>query len=62
VLRWHVQQEGVAAIPRTTRKERLKENFDIFDFSLTDTEMAAISGLARDGSRLCSFGFSPKWD
>ncbi|MGN6467538.1 MAG: aldo/keto reductase, partial [Rhizobiaceae bacterium] len=62
VLRWHVQQEGVAAIPRTTRKERLKENFDIFDFSLTDTEMAAISGLARAGSRLCSFGFSPKWD
>jgi diketogulonate reductase-like aldo/keto reductase len=62
VLRWHVQQEGVAAIPRTTRKERLKENFDIFDFSLTDSEMAAISGLARDGSRLCSFGFSPKWD
>jgi diketogulonate reductase-like aldo/keto reductase len=62
VLRWHVQQEGVVAIPRTTRKARLKENLDIFGFSLTDVEMAAISGLARDGSRLCDFKFSPKWD
>jgi diketogulonate reductase-like aldo/keto reductase len=62
VLRWHVQQEGVVAIPRTTRKERLKENLDVFGFSLTDAEMAAISGLARDGSRLCDFKFSPKWD
>jgi diketogulonate reductase-like aldo/keto reductase len=62
VLRWHVQQEGVVAIPRTTRKERLKENLDVFGFSLTGAEMAAISGLARDGSRLCDFKFSPKWD
>ncbi|MBN9079620.1 MAG: 2,5-didehydrogluconate reductase [Rhizobiales bacterium 65-79] len=62
VLRWHVQQEGVVAIPRTTKNERLKENIDIFDFSLSDAEMAAISALSRAGSRLCSFGFSPAWD
>ena len=62
VLRWHVQQDGVVAIPRTTKKERLKENFEIFDFALSAAEMKAISGLAREGSRLCDFGFSPKWD
>ncbi len=62
VLRWHVQQDGVAAIPRTTKKERLAENIDIFDFALTDAEMAAISGLTKAGGRLCDYGFSPEWD
>jgi diketogulonate reductase-like aldo/keto reductase len=62
VLRWHVQQEGVVAIPRTTKKERLKENLDVFDFALSDAEMKAISGLARPGGRICDFRFSPKWD
>jgi diketogulonate reductase-like aldo/keto reductase len=62
VLRWHVQQEGVAAIPRTTRKERLRENFEIFDFALSAGEMQAISGLARNGGRICDYGFSPRWD
>ena len=62
VLRWHVQQEGVVAIPRTTKKSRLKENLDIFDFALSAVEMKAISGLARPDSRLCDFAFSPKWD
>ncbi len=62
VLRWHVQQDGVAAIPRTTRKERLAENFSIFDFALDATEMAAISALSRANKRLCSYAFSPRWD
>lgn len=62
VLRWHVQQHGVAAIPRTTKIERLKENIDIFDFQLTDEEMAAISGLRVRGRRVCDFDFSPEWD
>lgn len=62
VLRWHVQQDGVVAIPRTSKVERLAENLAIFDFSLTDAEMAAISALARPGSRVCDFDFSPQWD
>lgn len=62
VLRWHVQQEGVVAIPRTSRIERLEENFSIFDFELTGDEMAAISQLAGKGSRICDFDFSPRWD
>jgi diketogulonate reductase-like aldo/keto reductase len=62
VLRWHVQQEGVAAIPRTARKERLKENIDVFDFSLAPAEMAAISSLRAAGRRICDYDFSPEWD
>ena len=44
-LRWLVQQ-NVAAIPRTSRIERLSENIEIFDFVLSDDEMRLIS---RDG-------------
>ncbi|WP_373695988.1 aldo/keto reductase [Aquibium pacificus] len=62
VLRWHVQQEGVAAIPRTTKKERLAENFAIFDFSLSGEEMNAISALRSANSRICDFAFAPDWD
>lgn len=62
VLRWHVQQEGVVAIPRTSRRERLGENLAVFDFSLSDDEMAAISALSARHHRLCNFDFSPKWD
>lgn len=62
VLRWHIQQEGVVAIPRTTRRERLAENVAVFDFALNDDEMAAISGLRGRGRRICDYGFSPNWD
>ncbi len=62
VLRWHVQQDGVVAIPRTTKKERLAENLAIFDFTLDEAEMAAISALRTAGRRICDFDFSPQWD
>jgi len=44
MLRWHLQQ-GRSAIPKSTRPQRIAENFDIFDFALTDTELAAIDRL-----------------
>ncbi len=62
VLRWHIQQEGVAAIPRTTRPERLAENLAVLDFALSDAEMAAISRLRAANERICDFDFAPKWD
>lgn len=64
VLRWHVQQDGVVAIPRTTRKERLVENAAIFDFQLSDAEMTEISALTKANSRICEHDFSPGegWD
>ncbi|WP_018296855.1 aldo/keto reductase [Corynebacterium lubricantis] len=44
VLRWHLQQ-GRSAIPKSVRPERIKENFDVFDFELTDQDLAAIDAL-----------------
>ncbi|WP_159005242.1 aldo/keto reductase [Bradyrhizobium sp. S69] len=60
-LRWLVQQ-NVAAIPRTSRIERLSENIDIFDFALSDQEMAELSAMGSAEGRLTNFGFAPKWD
>ncbi len=62
VLRWHVQQDGVVAIPRTQRKERQVENLDVFDFVLSNREMEQISALSLRNQRVCDFDFSPDWD
>lgn len=47
VLRWALQR-GTAVIPKTSRKERLRENLALFDFSLNEDEMAGISALNRN--------------
>ncbi|MEA3196370.1 MAG: hypothetical protein QOF32_422 [Gammaproteobacteria bacterium] len=60
-LRWLVQQ-NVAAIPRTSRIERLSENIDIFDFALSAEEMDEISQMGSPRGRLTDYGFAPKWD
>lgn len=44
ILRWHIQI-GASVIPRSTRAAGLAENLALFDFSLTDAEMAAIAAL-----------------
>jgi diketogulonate reductase-like aldo/keto reductase len=44
VLRW-LTQRGVVAIPKSVRAERMAENIDIFDFALTDDQMATIATL-----------------
>jgi diketogulonate reductase-like aldo/keto reductase len=44
VLRWLIQR-GVVAIPKSVRKERIKENFNIFDFELSHEEMEAVATL-----------------
>lgn len=44
ILRWNVQR-GVVVIPKSTHRERIEENFDIWDFSLTENEMAKINTL-----------------
>jgi diketogulonate reductase-like aldo/keto reductase len=50
-LRWLIQQ-GVIAIPRTTKESRAAESFDVFDFALSDEEMDRIHALARPDGRL----------
>ncbi|PII83298.1 2,5-diketo-D-gluconic acid reductase [Leucobacter sp. OLCALW19] len=55
VLRWHVQH-GTIVFPKTTRRERMVENAAIFDFALSDDQMAAIDAL--DEQR--NFGPDPR--
>lgn len=44
ILRWNLQR-GVVAIPKSVKEERIKENFDIFDFELSDEDMDRIATL-----------------
>lgn len=60
-LRWLVQRE-VIAIPRSSRPERLAENLAVFDFTLSDDEIQALSGLARADGRLTDPNWAPDWD
>ena len=46
-LRWHIQR-GDIVFPKSVTRSRVEENFALFDFELTDDDLAAISGLNRD--------------
>lgn len=54
VLRWLVQRE-VVVIPKSVRKERIVENFDIFDFELSPNDMEQISTLDTRESLFLSY-------
>ena len=60
-LRYLVQQ-GIVVIPRTNRLERLSENFELFDFKLSEAEMQEIYRLAHRGGRIVDWTWSPNWD
>lgn len=47
ILRWNVQR-GVSAIPKSANPNRLKENFDIFDFEINENDMHKMDGLNED--------------
>ena len=53
ILRWHLQR-GIVVIPKSTHKERMKENFNVFNFKLSDSDMAKISELDRNESSFFS--------
>ena len=53
MLRWHLQR-GVVVIPKSTHIERMQENLNVFDFSLTGEEMAAIGALDKKQSAFFS--------
>ncbi len=52
-LRWLVQR-GVVALAKTVRKERMAENIAIFDFELSDADMASIAALDTNTSSFFS--------
>ena len=47
ILRWHIQA-GNIVIPGSKNPEHIKDNFDVFDFTLDDEEMAGIAALDRN--------------
>ncbi len=53
MLRWNIQR-GVVVIPKSVHKERMTENFKIFDFTLNDEDMAAIAALDKNKSSFFS--------
>ena len=50
IIRWHLD-EGLIVIPKTARRERLAENFNVFGFTLDDKDHAAIAALDRGDGR-----------
>lgn len=61
VLRWLMQQPKVAAIPRSTKHDNRVKNFDIFDFELSDEEMAEIHQMNQN-KRKINPAFAPDWE
>ena len=53
MLRWHLQR-GVVVIPKSTHVERMRENLDVFGFSLSEEEMGAIAALDKKQSAFFS--------
>jgi 2,5-diketo-D-gluconate reductase B len=60
-LRFLVQQD-IVVIPRTSDPGRLKENFALFDFTLSDSEIDEIRALASPRGRIVNWSGSPDWD
>jgi 2,5-diketo-D-gluconate reductase B len=60
-LKWLIDQDGVAAIPKASREESLRENFATLDVVLDDADRAAIAALPKD-QRLVNPPFAPAWD
>ena len=54
-LRWF-NQRGIVAIPKSSHKERMMQNIDIFDFTLTDEEMAQIAKMNQHDAGTRNFG------
>lgn len=61
-LRWLLQQDGVLAIPKSSSEKHMKSNAEIFDFELTQEEVAQINELRKPDGRLISPDFAPDWD
>jgi 2,5-diketo-D-gluconate reductase B len=60
-LKWLLDQDGVAAIPKASRHESQKANLDALNVGLDDEDMKAIAGLPKD-QRFVNPGFAPAWD
>ncbi|HVJ42025.1 MAG TPA: aldo/keto reductase, partial [Dongiaceae bacterium] len=60
-LKWLLDQEGVAAIPKAQRRESHQANLDAWKLTLDDADRRVIAGLPKN-QRLVNPGFAPAWD
>ncbi len=60
-LRWLIEQDGVAAIPKAGSESHARANLAVFDFALDDADRAAIGAINGD-NRLIDPSWSPAWD
>lgn len=60
-LKWLLDQDGVAAIPKASRAESQQANLDAWNIGLDDEDMKAIAGLPKN-QRFVNPGFAPTWD
>lgn len=58
-LRWNIQR-GVVVIPKSIHEDRMKQNFDVFDFSLSEEDMAKIAAMDIGHSEIVDH-FDPQW-
>ncbi|XP_055525293.1 aldo-keto reductase family 1 member A1 [Wyeomyia smithii] len=58
VLLRHLLQRGISTIPKSTNAKRVRENIDLFDFKIEDSDMALLDALDQN-IRICDFGFFP---
>ncbi len=61
VLRWQFQK-GCISIPKSARPSRIRQNIDIFGFTLDAADMARLDSLGSEGRRICDTPFAPDWD
>jgi 2,5-diketo-D-gluconate reductase B len=62
-LRWLIEQQNVAAIPKAGSRAHMIENISIFDFALTDADRRAIDRLGSPSGRIVDpGGWAPAWD
>ncbi|MBQ3324898.1 MAG: aldo/keto reductase [Muribaculaceae bacterium] len=54
-LRW-LTQRGIVAIPKSTHRERMEQNFNVFDFTLSNNDMALIANLNQHDTGTINFG------
>jgi diketogulonate reductase-like aldo/keto reductase len=62
ILRWHVQQPGVGAIPKSVKRARIRENLEVFDFTLDGQDLTSLFALQRGDGRLVDPAWAPRWD
>jgi 2,5-diketo-D-gluconate reductase B len=60
-LKWLLDQDGVCAIPKATRRESQQANLDALKITLDDADRAAIAGLPKN-ERCVNSGNAPDWD